>query len=168
MKSEVPLEKRRIISNLIMETASKFRIKPSSEYLSHVLDSMMTLRIHEAEKIMIEIVDGYDTFPSLSAIKKLCDEQIRDRYQYAQPEKVANWISKQAPGTPAYVELHFELYESPESYDLTVEDRTRRLESFCKKWNLTSQQFDEAFEMWKNGKVHRRFLRGENGEEASR
>ena len=101
-----PPNKRQTISRLVVETAQKFRTKPSQEYLGHVVNLLdRSMKLFQAEKLLESIPKTYEVFPSLAQLEiNIPDFTKKSSLDY---HVESLWVSKQAPGTPASIEALF-------------------------------------------------------------
>jgi len=140
-------DKREELIRLIIKTASAFPSSPSREFLSYIFDLLVGLSLRDSWRVLDRVSSDYDRFPSYFEIKAIRDEIQKENKKVETPEVHANWVSKQAPGISAVAEAAFQcLLENPN-------DETRKLKLMNSR-QMSLREFDEAFDMWRTGKVH--------------
>ena len=141
-----PPNKRQTLSRLVIEASQKFKIKPSQEYLGHVVNLLdRSLKLFEAERLLISIPKTYDTFPSLSQIE---ENIVSFRTKAVLSSYVESlWVSKQAPGTPASIEALFILIRRGHTDNAAFRMGLQRT-------SISEENLWLWYQAWTEGKIH--------------
>lgn len=138
----------------------KFRDRPPQKYLEAVADEMSRrMKLVEVDRYLSGIEDRYKRFPTMFDINKDIKGIERKHWHRADSSdavvvKPKEWLSRQAPGTPAKAEALFELIKKND----TESGPFRMARAMYS--HLTDDEVWEAYNDWHHGRVSQIIFKG--------
>ena len=147
------------LSRLVTFSATKFRTKPSGEYLGHVANLLdRTMSQIDAQRMLEQMPRDFDIYPSIAQIEEYQKQFVRPK-EVPQAHPINFWESTRAPGTPARLEAIFLMIENGHT-------NSGAFVSGLLYNNLTGEKAWEYHDSWARGEIHPEVMeRIENGKQ---
>ena len=136
-----------MILRLVNDTARNFRSRPTTDYLGSVVRLLEEkCSVHSANEVLKDIHFKFDNFPTLKEVLGVIEEKRSNITRAPEPPQ-EEWVSRQAPGTPAEIEALCLMYKNDKhdtgafQYGLT----------YC---GLSPSDMFEVYEAWLERRVH--------------